>query len=210
MVKSLLILQVIWLMYFPSLGQSLPTIESNSKVTKTKTEKKAKPLKDLTPPKIHSIGKQIDGYYEYYTLDEGHLYSGLLKNGKPNGYAFIYSKLDTSIIFEGQINDQDDISRKIEENTKGYEYYLEKGESALKQDHKPVAINSFKKVKTLLGNKVSQNTKCKEIITSAISNGDKFAGVDEYKTALSWYLIAQSLDNSKALQNKINQCKSKL
>lgn len=211
MTHFLLFFQISILLSLSSVGQVLPVIKNEN--TKNKITKVAKPKKSLAP-KISSSIKHIDGYYEYYPVSEKYLYSGLIRNGNPHGHAYIYSKIDTSLLYEGLLNNgnyqPDDIEKKVGNNAKGYEYYLKQGEQALQQDKKELAISAFKKVSLVLGSEIIFNSKCKEIIAMAIQNGDKLAGADEFQTALSWYLIAQSLNNNSTIQKKINYCKAKL
>ncbi len=212
--KKLILISIQLFCYLAVIGQKVPVFNKIKVQKASPKTPKATPSAASHTPQSSTSTRSIDGYYEYYPISRLYLYSGLMKNGQPSGYAFIYSRIDTSLLYEGELKDgnynpENIIQKPKQELNKGFSFYLEQGEIALNNNRIDVAIEFFRKARISLGSTSNLNPKFIKIANMAKQRGDKFLGFDEYQTALDWYLVAQALIDDSSIQNKIKKCKTK-
>ncbi len=93
---------------------------------------------------------------------------------------------------------------------KEYQTFFQLGIEEVGKNNRPQAISSFQKAQDL-GNKYGiRNSSSIQWYNTILTKANRYYQYEEYGTALEWLKVAQSINDTNEVRNKINDCQTKL
>lgn len=93
---------------------------------------------------------------------------------------------------------------------KEYLNLLQLGITEVGKNNRPQAIDFFQKAQDLGGKHGIRNILTVQWYNTLLTKASRYYQYEEYGTALEWYRVAQSINDTNEVREKINECKTKL